>query len=318
VFRTERWRVGFERVDTALACWILLDIEAGKWLACRSPSLRQPDVSIFALDHDLELAALPPDNVVLLASGLAEKLGNACDEGVDGRFDARHVHHHTWRWRRSCDGLNLSSIVRPTRDQWSRLCSPARDQPPASRLYNGRMRQTRGYHWVKSGHGLWMPGDERGSWSEAWDDQIGFIEPHTLHEGDPVRLRMAEERMKHPPVRLSEEMIDIVARTIGECVAKSNGGLSISALAIEPTHIHVLIQYSGRDIHTTVKWLADQTTKAIHKFTSHQGPVWCKGKWCEYVFEPSHWMNLGAYIRRHNERAGRPGDPYSFITPIQM
>jgi hypothetical protein len=179
------------------------------------------------------------------------------------------------------------------------------------------MRQTLGYHWVKSGHGLWLPGDDRGSWSEAWDEQIGFIEPHSLHDGDPVRKRMAEERMKHPPVRLTDVMIDIVAQTIGDCVARSNGGLSVAAMTIEPTHMHLLIPHSGRDIDVTVKWLADQTTKAIHKHTNHTGPVWCKGKWCSYVFDPQHWINLGVYIRRHNERAGRAADPYPFLVPVE-
>jgi hypothetical protein len=167
------------------------------------------------------------------------------------------------------------------------------------------MPNTLGYHWVKSCFGLWLPGDDRGHWSEAWDDQIGFIEPHTLHDGDPVRLRMAQERMKHPPVKLTAQMIDIVASTIHKCMTDSKGGLSIAALAIAPTHLHALIPYSGRDIHATLKWLADQTTKAIHKQTAHKGPVWCKGKWCGYVFDEQHWDNIGRYVRRHNNHAAQ-------------
>ncbi len=49
------------------------------------------------------------------------------------------------------------------------------------------MPRTIGYHLVKSGYGLWLPGDTRGHWSSAWDEQIGFFEPHHLHAGDPVR-----------------------------------------------------------------------------------------------------------------------------------
>jgi len=181
-------------------------------------------------------------------------------------------------------------------------------------LYTPRMRRTFGSHWVKSCFGLWLPGDERGHWSEAWDDQIGFIEPHMLHEGDPVRQRMAEERMKHSPVRMNQLMIDIVADTLARCVEQSKGGLSIAACAIEPTHLHALIYYHPRDIDNTVKWLADQTTKAIHRQTDHQGPVWGKGKWCSFIFDESHWMNARQYIERHNERAGLPATPWTFIT----
>ena len=62
--------------------------------------------------------------------------------------------------------------------------------------YDGRMLRTIGFHIVISGYGLWLPGDERGHWSDAWDEELGFVEPHTLHAGDPVRKRMAEERQK--------------------------------------------------------------------------------------------------------------------------
>ena len=76
------------------------------------------------------------------------------------------------------------------------------------------MPNTIGYHVVKSCYGLWLPGDERGSWSDAWDKEIGFIEPHKLHPGDPTRARMAKERMKQPAVRLSAAGINAVAEAV--------------------------------------------------------------------------------------------------------
>ncbi len=175
------------------------------------------------------------------------------------------------------------------------------------------MVHTLGYHYVKSGYGLWLPGDDRGSWSEAWDDQIGFIEPHKLHPADPARLRMAQERMAHAPVRLTPAMVGVVAETIVACVREAAGGLTVVAAAIEPTHLHLLIPYSARDIDKTSKWLADRMTKAIHAKTSHSGPVWCKGKWCSYIFDESHWANTIRYIEQHNVRRGRTSRPYSFL-----
>ena len=174
------------------------------------------------------------------------------------------------------------------------------------------MPRTIGYHVVKSGYGLWLPGDERGSWSQAWDAKIGFIEPHTLHVGDPVRQRMAQERMLHPPMHLTDAMIDAVAGALALCVDRSGGGLSIVAVTIEPTHMHLLIPYSERDIHHSVRWVADQTTKAVHRTTDHLGPIWSKGKWCSYVFDQSHWHNTMQYIQRHDPAAR----PFSFITPL--
>lgn len=174
------------------------------------------------------------------------------------------------------------------------------------------MPQTIGYHLVKSCYGLWLPGDERGHWSDKWDEELGFIEPHMLHPGDPVRKRMAEERMKYPPVHMTPVMVSAVADALKQCVNRSHGGLRIVAATIEPTHMHLLIPYSGRDIHKTAKWIADQTTKAVRE-TTHLHPLWCKGKWCSFVFDRSYWRNIKAYIERHNHRRGLSGAPYPFI-----
>jgi REP element-mobilizing transposase RayT len=176
------------------------------------------------------------------------------------------------------------------------------------------MPRTLGYHIVVSGYGLWLPGDERGYWSEAWDAEVGFIEPHTLHAGDPVRKRMAEERQTHPPVKLDAAMQKVVIDTIGRCRAESDW--QVAAASIEATHTHLLVTYTERDVDNTVKWLKDQITKAIHRQTSHAGPVWCKGRWRAFIFDPAIWRNTRGYIERHNERRGVGPRPYAFIDDI--
>jgi REP element-mobilizing transposase RayT len=173
------------------------------------------------------------------------------------------------------------------------------------------MPETIGYHIVISGYGLWLPGDERGSWSAAWDEQIGFIEPHTLHPGDPVRLRMAAERMTDAPVRLRQPMIDVVVETLQRCAAPSDW--SVAACSVESTHVHLLLTHTSRPIDNTVKWLKDQATKAIHRQTPHAGPVWCKGRWRSFIFNDEVWQAVTAYIERHNIRRGVGPRPYSFI-----
>jgi REP element-mobilizing transposase RayT len=176
------------------------------------------------------------------------------------------------------------------------------------------MPRTLGYHIVISGYGLWLPGDERGHWSDAWDEQIGLVEPHTLHAGDPARKRMAMERQTHPQLLLDPPMIAIVAETIGECRAKSDW--RIAAASIEPSHTHLLLTYVDRPIDNTIKWLKDQSTKAIHQRTNYYGPVWCKGRWCSFIFDPEVWRNTRRYIQRHNERRGVGPRPYSFLDDI--
>ena len=175
------------------------------------------------------------------------------------------------------------------------------------------MANTIGYHLVKSGYGLWLPGDDRRSWSAAWDDQLGFIEPHQLHPADPVRQRMAAERMKHPPVRLDAAMIDAVAGALADCADESPW--RIAAASIESTHMHLLITYSGLDIERTKKWLAQKLTRAVHDDTPHVGPVWCENWWRGFIYDLDTWDNTQRYIERHNQRRRHAPRPWPFIDP---
>jgi hypothetical protein len=174
--------------------------------------------------------------------------------------------------------------------------------------------QTLGYHLVKSCYGLRLPGDDRGSWSEAFDEKIGFVEPHLLHPADPARQRMALERQAHPPVFLDASMSAAVADALAACVTKAGDDLIIAAAALDTTHMHLLLPYTGRDIDKTAKWIVDQTTKAVHRHTRHQGPVWAKGRWRGFIFDTDNLANVGRYIERHNLRRGLPAQPYPWIT----
>ena len=177
--------------------------------------------------------------------------------------------------------------------------------------YNLIMPRTIGYHLVFSAYGLWLPGDERGHWSTAWDEQVGLVEPHTLHPGDPVRKRMATERMKHPRVMFTPQMVDAATSAVERCAATSDW--SIVAASVESTHTHLLLTYTLRNIENTVKWLKDQTTKAVHRETAHTGSVWCKGHWRGFLFDPIMWRNTVRYIEQHNVRRGVGPRPYSFL-----
>jgi hypothetical protein len=180
------------------------------------------------------------------------------------------------------------------------------------------MSSTLGYHITKTTYGTWLPGDARGSWVKDWSPKKGYGTLHRFSEADPWRQEMAEREMNHDPVVLSEAMIACVIEAITECVAKSHGGLRIMAATIEPTHLHLLLPDTGRKIETTAKWIADQTTKAIHRRTSHLGPVWTSKSWCEHIADESHWEELLRYIDDHNVRAGRGSRPFPFLCDVEL
>src|SRR5215475_620325 len=104
-----------------------------------------------------------------------------------------------------------------------------------------RMLQTLGFHVTKTTYGTWLPGDQRGSWSEAWSPSRGFCEPHRFHPADDQRLDIAIGRMKHAAVTLDDEMIRAVIQGLTQCVDVSNGDLRMAAAAIQTTHMQLLI-----------------------------------------------------------------------------
>ena len=126
---------------------------------------------------------------------------------------------------------------------------------------------------------------------------------------------MARERLKHPPTRLTPAMIEAVSSAIAACVAASEW--KIAAAAIEPTHIHLLMTFTSRNIDNVAKWIAQQTTKSVHRETDFIGPIWCEGKWLTFVFDNEHWDNTQKYIERHNLRRGLPAQPWNWIKPTQ-
>ncbi len=175
------------------------------------------------------------------------------------------------------------------------------------------MSQTIGYHIVIAGYGLWLPGDERGFWSTKWDADVGLVEPHTLHPGDPVRLRISQERLLHPPNRLTPRMIEIVADTLASCAGASDW--AVAALCVLPTHSHLLLTPTERNIDNTIKWLKHRMTRALHDGTSYNGPVWCKGKWRSFLFDVDVWGSTQEYIENHNVGLGLGARPYPFVNP---
>jgi hypothetical protein len=176
--------------------------------------------------------------------------------------------------------------------------------------------QTLGYHIVLAGYGLWLPGDARGSWSTRWDEELGLIEPHTLHPADPVRLRMSTERFRGTAVRLDGIMVASLIATIQQCIDESDW--SVAAASIESTHTHLLLTFTERNIDDTIKWIKDRATKAIHRDTCHTGPVWCKGSWRSFLFDLDVWQGVQTYIEQHNIRRGVGSRPYQFVNPTFM
>jgi REP element-mobilizing transposase RayT len=102
-----------------------------------------------------------------------------------------------------------------------------------------------------------------------------------------------------------------ITATLSRCAADSPW--KVLEYSIEETHLHALLSQTPLDVERTVKWGAQEMTKAVHRETAHAGPVFCKGRGQQFIFEDSRLANLSRYIRSHNTRRGVSAKPCDFL-----
>jgi len=107
------------------------------------------------------------------------------------------------------------------------------------------------FHGIFSAYGFWLPNDPRGSWSiwvAAWElfrfgpatkTSARHSVAHVEH--DHERRRAAKQALKFAPVVFNDDQIRSLATGIAN-VAQS-ADYKLYALAIMPTHIHVVATY---------------------------------------------------------------------------
>ena len=117
--------------------------------------------------------------------------------------------------------------------------------------------------------------------------------------------------MKHPPVRWTVAMLASIETTLDRCMAESDWRIAAS---LEPTHIHLVLTPTARNIDDTGKWIADQCTKRIRKDCGYSGPIWAKGNWRGFILDGKVWESAIGYVERHNIRRGVGPRPYTFFT----
>jgi hypothetical protein len=67
--------------------------------------------------------------------------------------------------------------------------------------------------------------------------------------------------------------------------------------------LHALLPYTGKDIDATTKWLADQTTKAVHRTTNHACPASVQRQLAiVHLRRAEIRQRADTYIQNHNPR----------------
>ncbi len=153
-----------------------------------------------------------------------------------------------------------------------------------------------GIHWIATTHGSWLHGDPRGSWHQG-----KLIGP------DPFLETAIRRRMTHEAIVLSDEECDLVSETVRSTCAKM--GHQILALAVQPTHMHVVFAPMKEPIKIVVARLKRRSAVEVlgaRRVAAGQdgrarvpSSLWAAGRFVVLIDDPRHLENSIAYVERH-------------------
>jgi len=140
-------------------------------------------------------------------------------------------------------------------------------------------------------YGTWLQGDERGY---VKDGRI--IHPNTL-----LADANKKELLKEPVVLTPNHR-----RTIeGAIYAKADKiGQKIFALSVCSNHVHIVVDYTTKDLGLMVRYYKMAAHKALRN-TGFEGRLWTKGFDKRFCFDQKSLQKRIDYVNAHNESSYR-------------
>lgn len=180
-------------------------------------------------------------------------------------------------------------------------------------------------HLIWTTYGTWLPGDDRGHWSPLFD-MYGHLlrKGHRLNMPDEVTRGRAIGMMKEPPKILNAQEMAITAEVIGKVIngipvgrftpGKPGALCAAYALAIEHTHVHLLIGPLSESLSATVGRFKGVSSSLIVSRPENgtRQRTWTADFWKVFLFDAEGVATVCKYVIDHNVRAGRPAHPWAF------
>ncbi|MSU80253.1 MAG: hypothetical protein EXS16_19445 [Gemmataceae bacterium] len=193
-----------------------------------------------------------------------------------------------------------------------------------------------GYHAIFGTYGFWLPNDPRGSWSDfvgSWDvfrygsaTKVNTMQSVAYQPHDQSVRIAAKKSLKYPPVSLTGVQARAIGRGFAEYVNKK--GITVSACAILPDHIHMVIDKSELKVEQIVTQLKGAATEAlvaasIHPFgeiiekNGRHPKCFARGEWKVFLEVDDIPRAIG-YVEENPEKEGKPRQTWTFETPYAV
>jgi REP element-mobilizing transposase RayT len=191
-----------------------------------------------------------------------------------------------------------------------------------------------GYHAIFGTYGFWMPNDPRGSWSDfvgkyelikfgkATKSITRVIE---LSPEEKLQLDLAKAELMYPPVVLSDDQVECVARGLQDYIERTP--IELWACAILPDHTHLVFGRHRMKSEQIVRMLKGSATKQLKKDRLHplaqyrksDGSIpspWSVGKWIQYLDSEQGIDDAIRYVEANPTKEGRPRQMWPFVRPF--
>ena len=149
------------------------------------------------------------------------------------------------------------------------------------------MAKTLGYMITWTTYGTWLQGDER-----------GYVKNGRIYPGNKDLIQTNKRAQLQDAVRLSKAQQQVVRKAITEEAALQ--GQRIYALAVHPTHVHVVAQYVPQPISKIVAYYKKAARLAL-KALDHNGRLWTNGYDKRFCFDRTTLEQRIKYVQGHKK-----------------
>ncbi len=148
------------------------------------------------------------------------------------------------------------------------------------------MPKTLGYMLTFTTYGTWLQGDER-----------SYVKNGQIHSPNDYLVRTNECLQVQETVRLSKNQRRLVRQAIAKEAASQEQ--HIYALAVRPTHVHIVSQYIPQPISKIVAYYKKAARFAL-KAAGHNGRLWTKGYDKRFCFDNESLERRIKYVNGQN------------------
>ena len=148
------------------------------------------------------------------------------------------------------------------------------------------MAKTLGYMITWTIYGTWLQGDER-----------GYVKNGRICPGNKALMQSNKQLQLQDAIRLSSAQQQVVRKAIIEEAASR--GQRIYALAVQPTHIHIVAEYVPQPIGKVVAFYKKADRLAL-KTLGHNGKLWTRGYDKRFCFDEESLRRRIRYVDSQN------------------